>query len=184
MHATLFGRRRQILSLRAVHLGRRWRGRTIYKLLYDVYTSVSEDQWKNDNSHNTHIGRYTIQVCIQCVPVVGTHRIIYTLYIILYYIHIWCALRGHRYFYGFLHPHIVCLLSCTLHKTAAACLILLSCDYRCGIPVTWFSARMSPITIYLNSIYNLCQYNRDPGRPLGPIKIYNELFLFHFMYII
>jgi len=98
---------------------------------YMMYTSVSEDQWKNDNSHNAYI--HTIQVCIQCVPVVGTHRIIYTL---LYYTYICDALSGGTgIFMDFFIP-IVCLLSCTLHKTAAACLILLSCDYRCGIPVT------------------------------------------------
>lgn len=42
---------------------------------------------------------------------------------------------GTGIFMDFFIP-IACLLSCTLHKTAAVCLILLSCDYRCGIPVT------------------------------------------------
>lgn len=141
-----------------------------------MYTSVSEDQWKNDNSHNAYI--HTIQVCIQCVPVVGTHRIIYTL---LYYTYICDALSGGTgIFMDFFIP-IVCLLSCTLHKTAAACLILLSCDYRCGIPVTWFSARMSPITIYPNPIYNLRASTTCTRSRLRSDRLYNIMNFFSFI---
>jgi hypothetical protein len=99
MHATLFGRRRrQILSRRAVHLGHRRRlrhRRRRGRINYYMYTSVSEDQWKNDNSHNiiyNTLCRYVSSFVYMCVCVcvcrVGTYpsHYIYIIYIILYYV--------------------------------------------------------------------------------------------------